>query len=380
VGHKIALVHDWLTGMRGGEKCLEVLCRLWPEAPLATLFQVPGAVSPIIERRPISTSFLQQLPRVSSLYRYLLPLMPLAIRSIRLPSCDLVISLSHCVAKAVPVPPGTPHVCYCFTPMRYIWHQQEAYLGQAPRWAGLPLAVLTAWLRRWDRATSRGVTHFVAISETVRQRIRESYDRDSEVIYPPVDTLYYTPAKVRRDEYYLVVSALVPYKRIELAIQACGLLGRHLLIIGRGPEMARLRGLAGPTVQFAGWQPDSVVRHHLRRCRALLFPGEEDFGIVPVEALACGTPVIAFGRGGATETVLPGSASQEPTGLFFEEPSPQALADAIQSFERRAGDFSPLACRRRALQFSRQQFEAKFLDYLRRVAGSAVITRYRAAA
>lgn len=377
---RVVLVHDWLTGMRGGEKCLEPLCRRWPDATLFTLFHVPGSVSAPIEQLRIRTSFLDRFPGIGRYYRALLPLMPFAVRSLRLPRADLVVSLSHCVAKAVHVPSGTPHVCYCFTPMRYIWHMRQAYLGRTSLARHLPLEALLAVLRWWDRHTARQVTHFVAISETVRDRIAECYGRDSIVIYPPVDTDFYCPARVKRDDYYLVVSALVPYKRIDLAIAACNRLGRHLLIIGRGPEAARLRALAGPTVQFAGWQPDEVVRDHLRRCRAVLFPGEEDFGIVPVEAMACGTPVIAFGRGGATETVAPASGPREPTGLFFPEQTAEAVAEAISRFELQAGAFSPQACRRQALRFCRQRFEEQIFAYLDQVAGFEAEPRVRRAA
>jgi glycosyltransferase involved in cell wall biosynthesis len=303
---RVALVHDWLTGMRGGEKCLEVLCRRWPHARLFTLLHRPGAVSEAIERLAPRTTFLQRLPQVHRYYRFLLPLMPAAAAMWRVPRADLIVSFSHCVAKAVKPPAGAAHVCYCFTPMRYAWHMRESYFGG--RLAGLKakaVARLLGALRDWDRRTATRVTHFVAISQTVQRRIAECYGRSSDVIYPPVDTEFYCPAPVPRDDSYLVVSAFAPYKRLDLAIAACNRLGRHLVIIGVGQDEARLRALAGPSVRFLGWQPDTVIRDYLRRCRALLFPGEEDFGIVPVEAQACGAPVIAFGRGGATESVTP---------------------------------------------------------------------------
>jgi glycosyltransferase involved in cell wall biosynthesis len=363
---RAALVHDWLTGMRGGEKCLEVLCRRWPDAALFALIHRRGTVSDAIARLRPRTSFLQPLPGVHHYYRYLLPLMPAAVRALRLPPCDLVVSLSHCVAKAVRAPRGVPHVCYCFTPMRYAWHLRDAYFGagRVGRLTSRLLGGVLAALRDWDRRTAAGVTHFVAISETVRRRIADCYGRDSTVIYPPVDTDYYCPAPVPREDYYLALSAFAPYKRIDLAVHACNRLRRRLLVIGSGQDETRLRALAGPTVRFLGWQPDAVIRDHLRRCRALLFPGEEDFGIVPVEAMACGAPVVAFGAGGAVETVVPSDARREPTGLFFAEQTADCLADALTAFERRATEFNPAACRRRAVRFNAPRFAEELFGFL----------------
>jgi len=364
---RLVLVHDWLTGMRGGEKCLEVLCRRWPEAPLYTLLHKRGAVVPAIEDRPIRASFFRFFPKVDRYYRYLLPLMPLAARW-TLPACDLVVSLSHCVAKSACPPPGTPHLCYCFTPMRYAWHMREAYFARDGRGG------LKAWLRErllgrlrdWDRHTAARVTHFVAISQTVQKRIAECYGRDSRVIYPPVDTDFYTPTAAPREPFYLVVSALAPYKRIDLAIQACRRLSRPLVVIGSGQEQKGLRRLAGPNAQFLGWQPDDVIRDHMRRCRALLFPGEEDFGIVPVEAQACGTPVIAFGRGGALETILTG---HQATGVLFEEQTVECLQEALVGFEREADWFSPVTARRNALRFHKQRFTQEIFGLIAEIVG-----------
>jgi glycosyltransferase involved in cell wall biosynthesis len=373
------LVHDWLTGMRGGEKCLEVLCRRWPSAQLFTLLHRPGSVSGAIERLGPRTSFLGRLPCVHRYYRYLLPLMPAAASRLRLPPCDLVVSFSHCVAKSAPPPAGVPHVCYCFTPMRYAWHLRDAYFGGRARGPKARLlGLLLRRLRDWDRATAGRVSHFVAISETVRRRIAECYGRDSAVIHPPVDTDFFRPAPVPRDGHYLVVSAFAPYKRVDLAVRACNRLKRRLLVIGSGQDERRLRALAGPCVHFLGWQPDEVIRDQLRRCRALLFPGEEDFGIVPVEAMACGTPVIALGRGGATETVVPlltpgrhpaprqpgDPAAQAPTGVWFTEQTVDGLAGAIADFEARARDFDPSAARRQALRFTAARFREHFFAYL----------------
>jgi glycosyltransferase involved in cell wall biosynthesis len=388
---KLALVHDWLTGMRGGEKCLEVLCRKFPEAELFTLLHARGHTSPVIERMPIRTSFLQRVPGVAKHYRYLLPLMPLAVERLQLPAgVDLVVSLSHAVAKSVQPPPGVPHVCYCFTPMRYAWHLRGQYFPAAARGTESktstePYGVFTGKLfrapvdvarnavldriRRWDHETSGRVTHFVAISRTVAQRIRECYGRESTVIYPPVDTDFYTPSDVPREDFYLCVSALAPYKRLDLGIDACNRLGRRLIVIGDGPERRRLARRSGPTVRLLGWQPNEVIRDHLRRCRALLFPGLEDFGIVPLEAQACGAPVIAYGQGGATETILPLEKNEPCTGVFFHEQTPDALCRAIEQLESQVETFDARRARQQAEGFGVARFERELLGYLNEVTG-----------
>jgi glycosyltransferase involved in cell wall biosynthesis len=371
---RVVLVHDWLTGMRGGEKVLEVMCRRWPRAALFTLLHRRGSVSRAIEDLGPRPSFLQRLPQVHRYYRYLLPLMPLAARW-RLPPCDLVVSSSHCVAKAAQAPAGVPHICYCHTPMRYAWHMRAAYFdGGTLGLKARLLESLLARLRDWDRRTSERVSHFIANSRVVQRRIRECYGRASTVIYPPVDTDYYTPAAVPRADYYLVVSAFAPYKRLDLALAACKRLRRRLVVIGTGQEERRLRALAGPGVEFLGWQPAEAIRQHLRRCRALLFPGEEDFGIVPVEAMACGAPVIAFGQGGATETVVP-LGKPDPTGLWFEEQTVPGLIEAIERFETRRGEFNPLAARRQALKFNQRRFERELFDFVAEVLAPASPSR-----
>ncbi len=364
---RVALVHDWLTGMRGGEKCLEALCRIWPDAHLYTLVHSPGSVSPVIDAMDIRTSFLNRVPGVRAAYRYFLPAMPAAIESFRLDGYDLVVSLSHCVAKSVRAPRGALHVCYCFTPMRYAWHMREAYFGRPTLDLRSPILGL---LRRWDRATASRVTHFIAISRTVADRIRECYGRSSALIHPPVDTDFYTPASVPRDDYYLCVSALAPYKRIDLAIEACNRLGRRLVVVGAGPQLARLRSLAGPTVEFAGWQPDEVLRDHYRRCRALLFPGLEDFGIVPLEAQACGAPVIAFGRGGATETVIAPTATGPGTGLLYDEQSASAMVRAMQEFEAAPNTTCSELARTNAARFCTPRFVAEIGRFMTQTIGA----------
>ncbi len=381
---KLAIVHDWLTGMRGGEKCLEVLCRRFPEAQLFTLLRTPGSTSPAIERMHIRTSYLQHVPGVQQHYRYLLPLMPSAVERLPLPAdVDLVVSFSHAVAKSVIPPPGVPHVCYCFTPMRYAWHLRDEYFADADSAGGgnrvlsgrlwnAPLVaarnLVLDRLRAWDRDTAERVTHFVAISHAVADRIAECYGRESHIIYPPVDTEFYTPDGGPREDYYLCVSALAPYKRIDVAVAACNRLQRRLLIIGQGPQHKRLARLAGPTVSLLGWQPDDVIRHHLRRCRALLFPGHEDFGIVPLEAQACGAPVVALAAGGALETVLPAAQDRSGTGVWFPQSTEESLCEAMLWLEDNQDRICPHLAREQAERFSSHHYETAFLNCIEAIA------------
>jgi glycosyltransferase involved in cell wall biosynthesis len=358
--------------MRGGERCLEVFAELFPAADLYTLLHVPGSVSAPIEHRRIVTSFLQRVPQAERRYRHYLPLFPAAVRALDLRGYDLVLSSSHAVAKSVRVPPGALHVCYCFTPMRYVWDLYADYFGpRAGPAARLVMPALAAWLRRWDRRTASRVHHFVAISRFVADRIRRAYGREADVIYPPVDV-----SRFRVDEapgeYYLVVSALTPYKRVDLAVAACTRLGRRLLVVGSGPEAGRLRALAGPTVELLGWCDDARVAELYARCRALLFPPLEDFGIAPLEAMASGRPVIALGAGGARETVVPPGEGEPPTGLFFARQTVDDLAEAIRRFEASAHAFEPKALRRRAEAFDRPLFRERIHAYLRaRMEGTA---------
>ena len=361
---RVALVHDWLTGMRGGERGLEVFCELFPDAPLYTLVHVPGSVSSVIERRRIVTSFVQRLPGAASHYRRYLPLFPAAVRGFDLADHDLVISLSHCAAKAVPRPPGALHLSYCFSPMRYVWDLYDDYFGSR---AGLAVRAvmppIAAALRAWDRRTG-GVDGFVAISQHIAERIRRVYGRSADVIHPPVDTARFRPA-ARPDDFYLVVAALVPYKRIDLAVAAANRLRRRLLVVGSGPEARRLRAQAGPTVEFVGWRPDAEVADLYARCRAVLFPAVEDYGIVPLEAAAAGRPTIALARGGALETMIGlGRLDAAPTAVFFDEQSEDALTQAILEFEAAEHRFDPAALRARALEFDTAVFRRRLREYL----------------
>lgn len=379
-GMRVAIVHDWLTGMRGGERCLEALCELFPDATLYTLLHVPGSVSPAIERMRIRTSFLQRLGPFRRRFRALLPLFPLAVERFDLRGHDLVISSSHCVAKGALAPAGSRHVAYVYTPMRYVWDQAVAYAdgagwGRLRRAAAAPVA---GRLRRWDAASSARVDEFVAISRHVAGRIRRCYGRDAAVIHPPVDAARFYPGEGEGD-YYLVVSALVPYKRVDLAVAACTRLGRPLKIVGAGPQARRLRRPAGPTVEFLGPCSDGEVAALYAGCRALLFPGLEDFGIAPLEAQAAGRPVIAYGDGGACETVVPINSRPappaggpraaegpegEPTGVFFFEQTADALAAAIEDLEANRHRFHPKVLRDRALAFDRPLFARAMAQYL----------------
>jgi glycosyltransferase involved in cell wall biosynthesis len=351
---RVALVHDWLTGMRGGEKVLDAICELFPEAPLYTFLHVRGSVSPRIESRPIVSSLAQALPRASRFYRHFLPLYPGLVEAFDLDAYDLVISSSHCAAKSV-VAPRAVHVCYCHSPMRYAWDQFNEYFGprQVGRTASRALRPIMAGLARWDAATAHRPDRFLANSQYVAGRIGRYYNRRSTVVYPPVDTDYFTPATdTALPLRPLVVSALVPYKRVDVAIDACRKLRVPLRIAGSGPELERLRQRGGE-VEFLGWQSDEQVRQLYRESSAVLLPGVEDFGMVPVEAQACGVPVVALDAGGAQETVVDGL-----TGFFARDRSVDAFAEALdRTLQTR---FDAAALRANALRFSRQRFMTDF--------------------
>jgi glycosyltransferase involved in cell wall biosynthesis len=343
-----------------------VLCERFPDAHLFTLLHVRGSVSPAIERLQPRTSFIQRMPFVRRWYRRYLPLFPIAIEQFNLDAYDVVVSISHCCAKSVVTPARARHVCYCLTPMRYAWDQFDAYFGpdRIGRPASAVMRPVMARLARWDRDTASRPDRYVAISHYVAGRIARYYNREATVVYPPVDTEFFHPDASRPEAFALIVSALVPYKRIEVAIDACRRAHRPLKIVGNGPERARLERLAadgaGSThkVEFLGRLSDEDIRELYRRAGVVLLPGEEDFGIVPLEAQACGRPVVALGRGGAAETVVPGE-----TGVLVDDLAGEAFADAIV----RAGSsrFDAQAIRRHAETFSRARFGDQIEEIVR---------------
>lgn len=362
---KVAVIHDWLNTYRGGERVLEAILEIFPSAEIFTLFYEKGRTSKTIESRPIHTSFLNYFPLKRTYYRHFLPLFPAAIERFDLSGFDLVVSSNSCVAKGVITPPQTPHLCYCHTAMRYIWDQYAQYFSGITEKLVYPFA---HYLRLWDVTSSARVDHFLANSVFVADRIRKYYRREAGVVAPFVDLEKFSIGEAKRDDFFLVVSAFAPYKRIDLAIEACRRTHKKLIIVGEGQAENHLRALAGPQTEFVGRASDEEVRGLLQRTQALLFPGEEDFGITPLEAMACGTPVIAYGSGGVLDTVIDGE-----TGLFFHQQSVEALENAIISF--RSGDFSPVKCRERAELFSKESFKAGFIKELESCLGPKATKR-----
>jgi glycosyltransferase involved in cell wall biosynthesis len=350
---KTAVVHDWLNGRRGGEKVLEAVLPLVPDPTIFTLFYTPGSVSPEVERYPIRASFLNTLPFSRTRYRNYLPLFPRAVESFDLSGFDLVVSISHCVAKGAIAPPGVPHLCYCNSPVRWAYEMFDLYFPR-DRTRFFPLK---KWavdrLRRWDIATANRPTRLLGNSSVIVERIRRHWNRESRALFPPVDVAFFTPSGAPRKDFLLAVGALVPYKRFELAIEAAKSLGRPLVLVGNGPEEARLRAMADSSVRMVAGIPGEELRELYRTCAAYVQPGEEDFGIATVEALACGAPVVALGRGGVRDMVQDGVH-----GVLYAEESAAALTAAVRRLETMSFDYNAL--RASALRFSPERFAEEF--------------------
>ncbi len=359
---KVAIIHDWLTGMRGGEKVLESMCELYPEADIFTLIYNKEKVSDKIKKHKITASFLQHIPGVFKTYRNFLPLFTLAIESFNLGKYDLVLSSSHCVAKSVKTHKGTTHICYCHTPMRYAWSHFSEYfsLERTGRLKYKLVSLIMPWLRSWDVKTADRVTHYVANSDTVAARIKEYYKREAVTIYPPVDTDFYKAApETIKEDFYLMVSALTEYKKVDFAINVFNKLkDKKLVIIGTGPLFDKLKATAGPNISMLGFCSNAEILAHYRKAKAFIFPGEEDFGITVVEAQACGTPVLAFHKGGAVETVVAGV-----TGEFFDG----TQEDFVKTLEKMDKTiYNGIEIRKNSEKFSRQIFEKKYFEYVQK--------------
>lgn len=355
---KVAIIHYWLVGMRGGEKVIEALCEMYPQADIFTHVYVPEMVSDRIRQHRIIPTFINALPRAARMYKTYLPLMPLALEQLDLRGYDLIISSESGPAKGVIAPSHAVHVCYCHTPMRYIWNMYHDYRTSAGRLTRLMMPPLVHYLRMWDVVSAARVDSFVANSATVARRIRRYYGADSSVIYPPVDTNAFSiAAPSELEDYFLMAGELVSYKRPDLAVRAFNEMKLRLVVIGGGEMLDEVRRIAGPTVTVLGAQPFDVLRKHYARCRALVFPGEEDFGMVPVEAMASGRPVIAFNRGGATETVL-----KDSSGVFFEEQTVEAIGAAVRSLALM--EIKPEKIAAHASQFGRDKFLRKMRAHI----------------
>lgn len=349
---KVAIVHDWLVSMGGSERCLETFCELYPDATLYTLlYDREKITSETINRMHIVTSFIQEMPLAKTKYRNYLPLFPSAIEKFDLKGYDMVISLSHCAAKGVLSHPESLHICYCCTPMRYAWDFYSQYFNRDNcSWPMLQIIPhFMNYLRKWDVASSERVDYYISVSNYIKDKIKRYYSRESEVIYPPVDTDFFLPDG-EPENYFLIISRLVNHKRIDVAVNAFNELKLPLVIIGEGPRYKSLVEKAGPNIKFLGFQPDEVTKKYYSKCRALILPSEEDFGITPLEVQSCGRPVIAYGKGGILETVIPGK-----TGELFPEQSAGSLIDAIRKF--RSEKYDPVFIRQNALKFSRANFK-----------------------
>lgn len=376
---RVAIVHDWLLGMRGGERALDVFCKMFPAAEIFTLFYNKTTLTPTIENRPIHTSFLQGMPFAREKYRNYLPLFPLAVESFDLKGFDLVISSSHCVAKGARKPKNSYHLCYCYTPMRYVWVFFEQYFGDYSPLKKMAVGCVARYLKKWDLATLPRVDDFIGISHTIKRRIKDVYNREAAVIYPPVDIENFRldPSR-KRGDYYLCVSALVPYKRIDIIIDAFNILkDKKIVIVGDGNlrEDLERRAVSG-NIKFAGRVSDDELAGIYRNAKAFVFAAEEDFGIAPIEAQAVGVPVICYGKGGLSETIIPinsASGASRPTGMFFYEQSVESFVEAINKFEAMEREFNPSNARLNAERFSEDKFRHNIRTFINDKMGKQVV-------
>jgi len=364
---KIALVHDWFSIYSGSERVVEQILKLYPQADLFSLVDfVPPDQRAFLQGKPVQTSFIQHLPFARRHFRQYLPLMPLAIEQFDLSSYELVISSSHAVAKGVITGPDQLHVSYIYTPIRYAWDMRTEYLRESHMEKGLKSSLtrlILHYIRLWDQRTMNGVDAAAVISRFIARRVWKIYRREAQVIYPPVDIHSFFCVE-EKEPYYLAVSRLVPYKKMDVIVQAFAEMpNRKLVIIGDGPEFARIRRMATPNIEVLGYQPTEVVVTKMQKAKAFLFAAQEDFGITPLEAQACGTPVIAYHKGGTSETIR-GLDATQPTGLFFEEQTPQSIMQAVEQFETVAGRLTTQACRKNAERFAPEIFREKFAAFV----------------
>lgn len=374
---KVAFVHEWLVTYAGAERVLGEMLKCFPQADLFSVVDfLPADNRGFILDKPVKTSFVQKMPLARRKYRGYLPLMPLAVEQFDLSGYDLVISSSHAVAKGVITDPDQLHLCMCYSPIRYAWDLQHQYLRESGLEKGLK-GWLVKWMlhrmRLWDLRTANGVDEFIAISRFIGRRIHKVYRRESAVIYPPVDIDRYSMREDKED-FYVTASRMVPYKRIDLVVDAFNQMPeRKLVVIGDGPDFAKIRAKAGPNVNLLGFQGDDVLRDYLQRARAFVFAAEEDFGIAPLEAQACGTPVIAYGKGGALETIVGMTEGQTdaaaPTGVFFLQQSMKSLCEAVRKFESHRSEITPFACRENARRFSPERFRREFTEFVEQAIG-----------
>lgn len=384
---KTAIVHEWLVNYAGSERVLEQIIRLFPDAEIYSLIDfLPEIERDFLSSKPVKTSFIQRLPLARSKYRSYLSLMPFAVKQFDLSGYDIIISSSHSAAKGIRKNSNQLHISYCHTPMRYIWDLQAQYLKEIGLDKGIRGTAVKAFLnriRRWDISTSKTVDFFIANSYYIRERIKRAYGRDASVIYPPVDIENFH-VNEKKDVFFLTVSRMVPYKKVELIVEAFARTGLPLIVIGDGPDFGKIRKKAKKNIELMGYLKNDVLKMYMQKARAFIFAAEEDFGIAPVEAQACGTPVIAYGRGGVTETVVPfnnlkvrtenlevrtcnlqpATCNLPPTGIFFYEQTPQALIEAIKRFESIEHKFNPYEIRKNAEKFSIERFKREFKDFV----------------